>query len=259
MSNAIDFHRQLACGSENRYKKSAFRARVRALQRCLAGTDLRGKNWLDASCGSGTLARYLADEGCDVLGVHAAEEMVATARKLSLDRVNPSRPQRECIRTINELPLPDESMDGVLCSSVLEYVSDPPACLQEFARVLRPGGLLLVSVRNRHSVIRKLRGVAYGLAKLTNRRWWELVPYSRNVYSAKSFTALLQGAGFATQKVIAFDNPFIHFDRWKPVGGEGHCCFSVHFGSKSCPEQLRNPSMNATQFALAARGASSDS
>jgi len=190
-----------------------------ALRLCLAGVELPEKMWLDAGCGSGTLARYLASEGCNVLGVDAAEEMVATARKLSSETTVQGRLQFECIRTISELPLPNQSMDGVLCSSVLEYVSDPPACLNEFARVLRPGGLLIVSVPNRYSLIRRCRRIVYALAKVLHRGWFELVPYSRNEYSARSFSSLLGRAGFVTQKVISFDNPFIHFEHWKPVGG----------------------------------------
>jgi 2-polyprenyl-3-methyl-5-hydroxy-6-metoxy-1,4-benzoquinol methylase len=219
MSGAIDFHRELAVGWEHRYQTPAFRGRVDALERCLAGLDLRGRKWLDAGCGSGTLSRLLSNEGCDVLGVDAAEEMVAMAHRLSSEAESPGRLRFECIRTIAQLPLPDESIDGVLCSSVLEYVSDPSECLQEFARVLRPGGVLVVSVPNRHSLIRKLRSRAYSVGKLLRQRWFELVAYSRNDYSVASFNDLLRSTGFVAQQVISFDNPFIHFDRLKPFGG----------------------------------------
>jgi SAM-dependent methyltransferase len=43
-------------------------------------------------------------------------------------------------------PVPDAAYDTVLCSEVLEHVSDPWSGLQEIRRVLRPGGVLLLTV-----------------------------------------------------------------------------------------------------------------
>lgn len=43
------------------------------------------------------------------------------------------------------IPVPDASFDAVLCTEMLEHVPDPVAVIQEFARVLRPGGQLLLT------------------------------------------------------------------------------------------------------------------
>ncbi len=45
------------------------------------------------------------------------------------------------------LPFPDASFDAVTCLEALEFLPDPRAALSEMARVLRPGGVLLVSLR----------------------------------------------------------------------------------------------------------------
>src|SRR5271155_5045902 len=138
--DAVAYHRELATGWEQRYEKPAFRARLRAFEECLAGRDLHGQDWLDAGCGSGTMARYLADAGARGLGVDAAEEMIVMACELAcqnagISQDQPGRQLRfEPIATIGHLPLADRSLDGILCSSVLEYVPDPVACLAEFAR-----------------------------------------------------------------------------------------------------------------------------
>lgn len=44
------------------------------------------------------------------------------------------------------LPFPDESVDKVVCSEVLEHIPDEEGCLREINRVLKPGGELAVSV-----------------------------------------------------------------------------------------------------------------
>lgn len=46
---------------------------------------------------------------------------------------------------ITKIPLPDQSLDAVLCTEVLEHVVDPMALLAEFKRLIRPGGTLLLT------------------------------------------------------------------------------------------------------------------
>ena len=46
---------------------------------------------------------------------------------------------------ITRIPLPDASLDAVLCTEVLEHVTDPMAVLKEFGRLLKPGGKLLLT------------------------------------------------------------------------------------------------------------------
>jgi SAM-dependent methyltransferase len=44
-----------------------------------------------------------------------------------------------------ELPLPDGCCEGVLCECVLSLVSEPARAVEEFSRILRPGGFLILS------------------------------------------------------------------------------------------------------------------
>lgn len=45
-----------------------------------------------------------------------------------------------------DMPFKDGEFDSVICTQVLEHVSEPKALLQEIGRVLKPGGVLLISV-----------------------------------------------------------------------------------------------------------------
>lgn len=52
----------------------------------------------------------------------------------------------DVIGDIHALPLPDESVDAIICSSVLEHVRDPIQAMREIRRILRPGGKLFFYV-----------------------------------------------------------------------------------------------------------------
>jgi 2-polyprenyl-3-methyl-5-hydroxy-6-metoxy-1,4-benzoquinol methylase len=203
---AVAYHASLADGWERRYRKHSFQMRQKVLLRSLQGRELAGTLWLDAGCGTGTLSRWLAMRGCSVLGVDAASEMVAAARSAATgdysDRLSFVR-----ISTVARLALDDRSLDGVLCSSVLEYVPEPIACLLEFARVLKPGGLLLVSVPNRNSVARRMQLTLHRLGGLWGQSWCTFLDYSSHHYSRIEFERLLVHAGFSGEKLVPFGSP----------------------------------------------------
>lgn len=206
-ADAVTYHASLAHGWEHRCQKRPFQMRQSVLLECLRGRDVAGTLWLDAGCGTGTLARWLAARGCGVLGVDAASEMVAAAAQAATAQSCSDRLSFVQIRTIARLALDDNLLDGILCSSVLEYVPDPSACLAEFARVLKPGGLLLVSIPNRNSVVRRMQCAWHELGELLGQRWIRFLDYSRHQYSRHEFERLLWHAGFLGERLLPFGSP----------------------------------------------------
>lgn len=216
---AIAYHGQLARDWEQRYRKRSFKARQAVVVECLEARDLTGRIWLDAGCGTGTLSRWLAERGCKVLGVDAAAEMIETAEQLAQQADKSDDLKFERVETIARLPLENNSRDGILCSSVLEYVSDVDACLKEFARVLRPGGLLLVSVPNRHSIVRLTQAASYRMSKWLGQSWVAFMNYSRNQYSAGEFGRKLAISGFCSERVVTFGSALPTWAQRSRYGG----------------------------------------
>lgn len=51
----------------------------------------------------------------------------------------------DIVSNITAIPVPDTSFDNVLCTEVLEHVPDPVVALREIARILKPGGRLILT------------------------------------------------------------------------------------------------------------------
>ena len=206
-AEAVNYHASLATSWEDRYRKLSFQTRQTVLMKCLQGWDLAGSLWLDAGCGTGTLSRWLATKGCGVLGVDAASEMITAAAQTAAAHKYSTRVSFIQVKSIARLALEDNLLDGILCSSVLEYVSDPRACLAEFSRILKPGGILLVSVPNRNSVVRRVQAACHRLGRLIERDWVRFLDYSRHEYSTHEFHRLLKQTGFLGQDPVPFGSP----------------------------------------------------
>lgn len=101
-----------------------------------------GKHVLDVACGEGYGSAAMLKAGASsVVGVDIAPEVCEHARrKYGVDaRVGDAL----------ALPLDDASVDLVVSFETIEHVTDPAKFLAECARVLRPGGMLIVSTPNR--------------------------------------------------------------------------------------------------------------
>jgi 2-polyprenyl-6-hydroxyphenyl methylase/3-demethylubiquinone-9 3-methyltransferase len=214
MHPAIRFHDRLAPGWEAYYTKPSFGSRAHALLSMLDGYSLQGKRWLDAGCGSGRLARMLAERGSSVMGMDASRQMVQAARALSSSAVFPNRGSVEFyeIETITLLPMADDSLDGILCSSVIEYLDAPEQCIEEFYRVLRPGGLLLLSAPNRRSFIRGGQKVCLLASRTILRRAWpEYLLWSKNSYTLREIKSLQAKCGLQVSNWKYYMPPIFGF------------------------------------------------
>ncbi len=86
------------------------------------------------------------------------------------------------------LPFADSSFDGVVASSVFEYLTNVSQTASELSRVLRPHGILLMTVPNPFSFVRQLEGQFRRLA--ANRLLWSLLKKLRGVDSYATYLLL---------------------------------------------------------------------
>lgn len=105
--------------------------------------DVRGcKRILDAACGNGRYSRFLlrhADADAVLTSFDLSPRMLQRARaRLKSARVS------HAVADLTRLPYADASFDAVVCGWVLEHLPDPRPGLRELARVLQPGGKLLL-------------------------------------------------------------------------------------------------------------------
>jgi SAM-dependent methyltransferase len=105
--------------------------------------DVRGcKRILDAACGNGRYSHFLlrhADPDALVTAFDLSPRMLLRARRrLRTGRVT------HAVADLTRLPYGDAAFDAVVCGWVLEHLPDPRPGLRELARVLEPGGKLLL-------------------------------------------------------------------------------------------------------------------
>ncbi len=204
-ANAVEFHSTLAATWNDGYLSPTFSCRLVAIKELLPAASGR---WLDAGCGTGTIARWMGSTyGCDVEAIDGSAAMVAEARRHGTQAQ---------VGSVERLPYPSGSFDGIVCSSVLEYLDDPSIALREFLRVLKPQGVLLVSVP-------RFRLFTYGLMWLlhysTFCRWYSFLRHSKHSYEPGSFDATLAHSGFRSEAHRSFNRLALPLGISLDVGG----------------------------------------
>ena len=100
------------------------------------------RDLLDIGTGTGRMLEVLAPRVVHALGIDQSREMLAVAR-VNLERAGLADSLVR-LGDMYQLPLADASFDAIIIHQVLHYADRPAEAIAEAARVLRPGGILVV-------------------------------------------------------------------------------------------------------------------
>ena len=112
-----------------------------------ARRPFEGLRLLDIGCGGGLLSEPMTRLGFQVTGVDASERNIGTASAHAAQQglaIDYRASTAEALLEAGEPPF-----DVILNMEVIEHVADPAAYLQDCARLLKPGGLMIVATLNR--------------------------------------------------------------------------------------------------------------
>jgi SAM-dependent methyltransferase len=115
----------------------------------LSPADLAGKVVLDAGCGMGRYLRVASESSASlIVGVDLSRAVVA-ARELTVDRPSVTVVRGDLLR----LPFANASFDQIYSLGVIDHTPDPRKAFVELARLLKPGGRIVVWVYPRERAI----------------------------------------------------------------------------------------------------------
>lgn len=203
--DAVKYHDALAAEWSAGYGSGGFRKRMLFVERALTPIVKPGERWLDLGCGSGILARRLDLSGAVGMAVDGSKNMIQAATSEARNAGLNGFEYRQ-VETIEHLDLPDASFDGILCSSVIEYVDAPGKAMDEMARLLRAGGHLLISVPNRFSVVRAVqRSIKTVGGAVRKKNYFPYLDISRHQYSRRQIVSELEAKSFRVLSIDDFD------------------------------------------------------
>ena len=106
-----------------------------------------GVRLLDVGSGTGRIAADLLARGAHVTCLDLAPRMLAENQ----NRNGEGQADFICADASKRIPLADRSVDGIVCCRVLKYMATWPTAISEMARVVRPGGRVVLEVATRFS------------------------------------------------------------------------------------------------------------
>jgi ubiquinone/menaquinone biosynthesis C-methylase UbiE len=138
-----------------------------------------GELILDVGCGRAIDGARLWEKGAQVIGLEPSHVMIVRAKEY----LSASNARVALAQGIGEnLPFKPHSFDKVMCKGALDHFFSPSQTMEEIARVLKPGGEMIISIANFDSLGFRLGKKLYPITKFLapslarERKPWELPP-----------------------------------------------------------------------------------
>jgi ubiquinone/menaquinone biosynthesis C-methylase UbiE len=181
----------------------------------LAG-ELHGRNVLDVGCGDGTLTLAFARGGAkSVVGCDIDPRMISRAASRAHEE---EQVVQYVVGDATHLPFVDQTFDLVTTITVLAFVADAEGSVREMARVLKPGGILVIGDLGKWSFWAARRRVRGWLGS----RMWRVAAFR----TAPGLRALVEAARLRVEHVSGaiFFPPYLpvakQLARWDAILGE---------------------------------------
>jgi SAM-dependent methyltransferase len=167
-----------------------------------------GKDVFEAGCGTGLLLREAAGFARSAVGLDLSRGMLAPARARGLSVVQGS---------LTDVPLPSASFDLVYCMKVLAHVEPIERAVAELARLVRPGGHLLLEFYNPFS-LRYLAKRLGGPGRIAGDGTNESHVFTRFDRLSRARAYLPAGVRVVEVRGVRVLTPSSHVFAWPPLG-----------------------------------------
>jgi len=186
----------LMCPSKEKYDSGLIRNHFHIPLSLLGNASRPGARLLDVGSGAGFFLRAAAEVGWSGDGIEVSAALAAYGRQVLGVRI------RE--ETIETADIPPETYDAVVLLDVIEHVREPGEMLEKTARILRPGGKLVVGTPDFRSLSRWILG-----------RNWAILSPAEHLFNFTSSTLarMLEAAEFQVRgpvNILVFNPDATH-------------------------------------------------
>lgn len=203
-NGAVDFHSTIVRKFKDRYTTNAnFRERVNIWHTLLSKYITPEMTAVDAGCGPGWMSFFLAERIRRVYGVDGSSEMLKLCEEELQETEFENLSFHQAYLPFDLDRVPFAEVDALVTSSVVEYVEEYQETLDNFRDMIRPEGIVILSMPNRKSLYRKLEKWVYRIFSRPS-----YYGFMRNSEDEQQLTKLMDDRGFDHLETVYYSSNY---------------------------------------------------
>ncbi len=181
--------------TEIQHRNLLARQTLLAIRRARGADPKAGDTLLEIGCGEGWFLKAADQAGFAVRGLDYSQDGLRRFHPDFLDRATFG----DALENLDRLIAAGEATDVCVMEHVLEHVPDPESLLARLPRLLRPGGVVAITVPNDFSALQLAARTSGAIA----RDFWVAPPQHLNYFNAQNLPRLMARLGFEVRMAFA--------------------------------------------------------